>query len=124
MQSGLLRHVRCRTCSLLASRAPVETEIARTHSGLISAFSLHLVKTGRVSDDLGKTLNKAEDLRLIADYKGDLVEPEHARWAVKGAGVFVEAIQKEFFQDKQPTGLDASQTGWETTYGKGTDVER
>jgi uncharacterized protein (UPF0332 family) len=28
--------------ALLASGAPVEPEIARTHSGLISAFSLHL----------------------------------------------------------------------------------
>lgn len=32
--------------ALLASGAPVEPETARMHSGLISAFSLHLVKTG------------------------------------------------------------------------------
>jgi len=30
--------------ALLASMAPVETEIARTHNGLITAFRLHLVK--------------------------------------------------------------------------------
>jgi hypothetical protein len=29
-------------------QAPVPTEVARTHSGLITAFSLHLVKTGLV----------------------------------------------------------------------------
>jgi uncharacterized protein (UPF0332 family) len=34
--------------ALLASGAKVEPGIAKTHSGLISAFSLHLVKTGRV----------------------------------------------------------------------------
>ena len=34
--------------ALIASGAPVEAELARTHNGLISAFSLHLVKTGRV----------------------------------------------------------------------------
>ena len=31
--------------ALLASTAPVEAEIARTHNGLIAAFSLHLVET-------------------------------------------------------------------------------
>ena len=54
--------------ALLASGAPVPAEIAKTHSGLISAFSLHLVKTGRVPVEFGKSLNKAEELRLIADY--------------------------------------------------------
>lgn len=60
--------------ALLASGAAVEAEIARTHSGLITAFSLHLVKTGRVALELGKALNKAEELRLVADYKGDPVD--------------------------------------------------
>lgn len=49
-------------------------ESTRTHSGLISVFSLHLVKTGRVPVELGKSLNKAEELRLMADYKGDPIE--------------------------------------------------
>ena len=53
-------------------------ESARTHSGLISVFSLHLVKTGRVPVELGKSLNKAEELRLMADYKGDPIEAEEA----------------------------------------------
>lgn len=57
--------------ALFTSGAAIRPEIAKTHNGLISAFSLHLVKTGRVSVDLGKALNKAEELRLIADYKGD-----------------------------------------------------
>ena len=56
--------------ALLASAAPVEAEVARTHNGLIAAFSLHLVKTGRVSIDLGRALNRAEEIRLIADYQG------------------------------------------------------
>ena len=57
--------------ALMASGAPVAPEIARTHSGLITAFSLHPVKTRRVELALGKALNKVEDMRLIADYKGD-----------------------------------------------------
>ena len=34
--------------ALLASGTPVEPEITKTHNGLISAFSLHLVTTGVV----------------------------------------------------------------------------
>jgi len=79
--------------ALFATEAPVVAEIARTHSGLISAFSLHLVKTGRVSVELGKSLNKVEDLRLIADYKGDEVEAVDAAWAVQQAELFVQAMK-------------------------------
>lgn len=82
--------------ALLSSGAPVEPEIARTHSGLISAFSLHLVKTGRVPVELGKALNKVEDLRLVADYKGDPIDPENAAWAVQQAEAFVQAMQVAF----------------------------
>lgn len=55
---------------MLASGAPVAPEIAKTHNGLISAFSLHLVKTRRVSLELGRALNKADELRLMADLPG------------------------------------------------------
>ncbi|HEX5393788.1 MAG TPA: HEPN domain-containing protein [Rhodocyclaceae bacterium] len=79
--------------ALLASGAQGEAEVSRTDSGLISAFSLHLVKTGQVSVELGKSLNKVQELRLIADYKGDPIENEDAAWAVTQAQVFVEAMQ-------------------------------
>ena len=82
--------------ALLASGAPVESGIARTHNGLISAFSLHLVKTGRVPVELGKMLNRAEELRLVADYKGDAVEMEDAARVVGQALTFVEAMQATF----------------------------
>jgi uncharacterized protein (UPF0332 family) len=82
--------------ALLASGANVEPGIAKTHSGLISAFSLHLVKTGRVPIELGKTLNKAEELRLIADYKGDPVEAAAASWVVSEAHTFVQVMRDTF----------------------------
>jgi len=88
--------------ALLASGAPVEPEIAKTHNGLISAFSLHLVKTSRVPVELGKAFNRAEELRLMADYKGDLVEKEDAAWAVAQAQTFVRAMQAKFFLPKAP----------------------
>ncbi|MDZ7919604.1 HEPN domain-containing protein [Rhodoferax sp.] len=83
--------------ALLASKAPVSPEVAKTHSGLISAFSLHLVKLGKFPVELGKSFNKAEDLRLIADYKGDPLDTVDALWVVEQAAVFVGAIQDSFF---------------------------
>lgn len=82
--------------ALLASGAPVESEIARTHGGLISAFSLHLVKPGRVSIELGRALNRVEEIRLVADYKGDPVEIERAKWAVQQAEEFVTTMRATF----------------------------
>lgn len=82
--------------ALLASGAPVEAEVARTHGGLISAFSLHLVKTGRVAMELGRALNRAEELRLVADYKGDAIEKDAAAWAVSRAAEFVQAMRVTF----------------------------
>lgn len=82
--------------ALLASCAPVEPEISRTHGGLISAFSLHLVKTGRVTVELGKGLNKADELRLMADYKGDSIEMSDAVWVVQQAQEFVAVMQTDF----------------------------
>ncbi len=79
---------------LIAVRAPVEAEVARTHSGLIAAFSLHLVKSGLVAVEHGRALNKVEDLRLIADYKGDPVTADKAMWALEQAVAFVAVIDE------------------------------
>ncbi len=79
--------------ALLSLHAPVPAEVARTHSGLITAFSLHLVKPGLIAVEHGRSLNKVEDLRLIADYKGDPIKEEHATWALVQASNFLLAIQ-------------------------------
>ncbi len=79
--------------ALLSINAPVPAEVARTHSGLIAAFSLHLVKTGKVAIEHGRSLNKVEDLRLIADYRGDPVTLENAAWALEQANSFLVAMQ-------------------------------
>lgn len=82
--------------ALIASRAPVPPEIAKTHSGLIAAFSLHLVKPGLFPVELGRAFNRAEDLRLVADYKGDSISTEEARWAVEHAQLFLEQVDCRF----------------------------
>lgn len=82
--------------ALLASKLSDDVLTIKTHSGLISSFSMKLVKTGLVEIELGKVLNKVEDLRLIADYKGDPVEKEDAEWAVLQASIFVTRMQATF----------------------------
>lgn len=82
--------------ALSASGSPVAPETIKTHNGLIAAFSLNLVKTGLVPVDLGKALNKAEELRLVADYKGDPMAIEDAAWAVAQADGFVQAMRQSF----------------------------
>ena len=82
--------------ALLASGIDESIVNTKTHSGLISKFSLELVKSGQVSVDIGKSLNKVEDLRLMADYKGDAVLEEDAAWAVNQADIFVETLFATF----------------------------
>lgn len=88
--------------ALLAADAPVPAEIARTHGGLISGFSLHLVKTGRVGTELGRTLNRAAELRLAADYRGEPIESADAAWAVRQAEAFIAAVAAAFFGEGHP----------------------
>lgn len=82
--------------ALLASGAPVEPEIARTHSGLIGAFGQHLIKNGKVSKDLGRMLNRAHEIRQAADYSGDFVEPADATVLVEQAETFVASMRLSF----------------------------
>lgn len=44
----------------------------------------------------------AHELRLIADYKGDPIEPEQAAWAVENCQAFVMAMQMTFMQGGIP----------------------
>ncbi|MEA3644056.1 MAG: HEPN domain-containing protein [Lamprobacter sp.] len=71
----------------------VEPETTKTHRGLIAAFGLQLVKPGRLPKELGRLLNRAEDVRLLADYTGDSVEPGDARELLVQAATFVKAVQ-------------------------------
>jgi len=82
--------------ALIAAGHEESIKNTKTHSGLISNFSLKLVKASQVSIDLGKSLNKVEDLRLMADYKGDSVELEDASWAVEQANIFVIELITKF----------------------------
>lgn len=65
---------------------------------------MHLVKTGSVAVELGKAFNRTQELRTIADYKGDPIEKDDAAWAVKQAGEFVQTIRATFMLKPAPDG--------------------
>ena len=85
--------------ALLASGAPVQSDIGRTHSGLISAFGKHLVNNGPVSKEMGRLLNRAHEIRLLADYKGESVKPADALEMVNQALTFVAVMRAKFRPD-------------------------
>jgi uncharacterized protein (UPF0332 family) len=45
-----------------------EAELPRTHRGVIEAFRIHGVQTGRIDSELASSLSRTESLRLKADY--------------------------------------------------------
>lgn len=92
---------------LAVSAEPPESEVIKTHSGLISAFSLHLVKSGRVSVELGKSLSKVSEIRLAADYLDDEIELEKAAWAVEQAVTFVEAMRRHLNEATTKPAVDS-----------------
>jgi uncharacterized protein (UPF0332 family) len=78
--------------ALLVTNEVKDLSVIKTHTGLISQFSLHLVKTGKVSIEHGKALNKVEDLRLIADYTDNAISEQDSAWALTQAKSFVDAM--------------------------------
>lgn len=90
--------------ALLASGAAVSADIGKTHSGLIKSFGEHLIKQGPVPKEMGRLLKRAEEVRLVADYKNDSVELVDAAEIVQQAEVFVAAMRAAFPADAQDNG--------------------
>lgn len=64
------------------------------HTGVVSLFNQHFVKTGVVTKELGRMLMKGKDLRQDGDYK-DFVETsmEEAQEQYNNAEKFIEQIE-------------------------------
>ena len=78
--------------ALMATNAEIPLNIGKTHSGVLTAFSQHLVKNGPVPRDIGRLLKQAEELRLVADYSGDSITMDDARALVEKAESFVDTL--------------------------------
>lgn len=76
-------------------KAPV-----KTHNGLIAKFGQVCVLGGHVSPVHGEAFNAVQRLRQLADYSGDLIALDDARWSVGRAEAFLGAV-------KAVIGLDA-----------------
>ena len=85
--------------ALLWSGAHINPGETKKHNSLIAAFGKHLVLTGLLSSELGKALNKAENVRILADYTGEEIESEKAIAIVEQATAFVAAVENKFAPD-------------------------
>jgi uncharacterized protein (UPF0332 family) len=81
-----------RAALLAAGTEPPKSEAIKTHSGLIAAFSLHLIKAGRIPTHFGRALRQADQIRLIADYSDEEPERETALSSIEQANRFIEAV--------------------------------
>ena len=79
--------------ALLDADSSLNTASTKTHRGLIAAFGERLIKTGRLSAEIGRSLNQVERVRLLADYTGEEIDAEKAQWAVNRAETFIAAIE-------------------------------
>ncbi len=70
--------------------------MAKTHSGLVSAFGEHLVS------DLGRLLALESKRRIVSDYDGDPLSAESAADSIANATHFVSAIEKWIGLRSQP----------------------
>ncbi len=80
-----------------AARAMLATKEldSRKHSGVISLFNQHFVKTGTVSREAGRVLMEARDLREEGDYNDFYVaNQEDASRIIAGAKLFLFGIRE------------------------------
>lgn len=85
------------SAALRAFEAPIIDEkgrIASNHSGIISSFGLLIVKEGHLPRELGRALNKAEIIRLEADYLAGAIKKEDALWMVEISEKFVDSVKE------------------------------
>jgi uncharacterized protein len=93
--------------ALLASREPIKSEVIKTHSGLIAAFTLYLIKPGRIPMQHGKSLRQVDQIRLLADYSDEEVERETALSAIEQADHFVGAVSR-YLRNAPPAQIKSS----------------
>ncbi len=82
--------------ALIITMPTLDLAATKTHSGLISAFGQHIVKTKLISVEFGRAFNRAHDIRQIADYTGDLIAHQDVTGLLQQATDFVNLIETEF----------------------------
>lgn len=81
----------------VAALASASNEIPKTHSGTISLFGRHYIRTGRISRQFARDLQNAYNLRQKMDYEAYAeIGDQQARESVERAQVFVAAVRRLF----------------------------
>jgi len=76
-----------------------EDKLPRTHSGVIEAFRMHAVQSGKIDRQLATQLSRTESLRIKADYTGTEIELSEATEVVRNAELFVQTAERLFSFD-------------------------
>jgi uncharacterized protein (UPF0332 family) len=79
--------------SVLLAIGEEKASRSKTHSGLLSAFNLHIVKTGLIDSKWSTVFAQEERRRLLSDYEGEEASAEDALSASANAREFVAAIE-------------------------------
>jgi uncharacterized protein (UPF0332 family) len=90
-----------------------EAELPRTHRGVIEAFRIHAVQTGRIDPELASSLSRTENLRLKADYTGAEIDAGVAKEVVAHAEKFVRTVERVFGLEGRPKDAGASRSSTE-----------
>jgi uncharacterized protein (UPF0332 family) len=85
------------------SWAGADTMQPKTNGDLIASFGQNLVRTDKLPSELGRALNRVQELRLTADYLAEPVPLDKATWAIEEADGFVAAISALLLQPKPPS---------------------
>jgi len=81
--------------AVMATLAGTDIRLPKTHSGAISLFGRHYVRTGKIGSQFAGDLRNAYNLRLQSDY-GIFTEvgEERVRETVEKAKAFVTEVKR------------------------------
>jgi uncharacterized protein (UPF0332 family) len=71
-----------------------ERAMAKTHSGMIAAFSEHLVKAGHIDVKHGSNFGSESKRRMLSDYGGGVLSADNAKEAIANATAFLSAVKQ------------------------------
>lgn len=97
----------------LLNAGVAEAELPRTHRGVIEAFRIHGVQTGRIDSELASSLSRTGSLRLKADYSGAEIDTGVAKEVVAHAERFVRTVERVFGLEGRPKDAGASRPSTE-----------
>ena len=75
----------------------------KTHKGLVHAFGKKIVQPGLVPADLGRSLSRLLDLRILSDYDGGDFSADQANDMAERATAFVAAIRAALPMSRRQT---------------------